>query len=74
MSLDNQVINVSLACDDNYAEYAGVVIASVLQNSDKEDKLAFYILDGGISEEHKAQINDLKTIKNCNIDFIKIDA
>ncbi|MCR5265515.1 MAG: glycosyltransferase family 8 protein [Cyanobacteria bacterium RUI128] len=71
--MDNQVINVCLACDDNYAKYAGVVIASALANSNIDDRLAFYILDGGISEEHKSQINELKSIKQCDINFVNID-
>lgn len=73
MKMENQVINVCLACDDNYAKYAGVVIASVLDNADENDRLAFYILDGGISEEHKNQIDELKSIKNCDINFVAID-
>ena len=71
--MSNQVINVCLACDDNYAKYAGVVIASALQNAGNDDKLAFYILDGGISDEHKSQINELKSIKQCDINFVDID-
>ena len=57
------VINVSVACDDNYAKYAGVVIASILASADKEDNLAFYVLDGGISEENKKAINCYKEVK-----------
>ena len=66
-------INVGIACDDNYSKYAGVVIASVLANADKETILHFYILDGGISEENKAKITSLKSIKSCEINFIQID-
>ncbi len=66
-------INVCLACDNNYAKYAGVVIASVLVNADKSDQIAFYILDGGISGEHKSQILELKSIKDCEIHFVQID-
>jgi len=66
-------INVCLACDDNYSMYAGVVIASILVNANLSDKLAFYILDGGIREEQKQKITSLKAIKNCEISFIQID-
>ena len=58
-------INICLACDDNYSKYAGVVIASVLNNVQHNDVLSFYILDGGISEENKTKILSLKEIKNC---------
>ena len=52
-------INVCLACDDNYAKYAGVVIASILANANKSDKLSFYILDGGICDENRTKIISL---------------
>lgn len=66
-------INVCLACDNNYAKYAGVVIASVLANSKQEENLNFYILDGGIEEDKKSEILELKSIKDCEIEFIQID-
>lgn len=65
-------MNIALSTDDNYAKYAGVVIASILYNNKGED-INFYILDGGISEENKQKINNLKSINDCNIEFIKID-
>ncbi len=66
-------INICVACDDNYAQYAGVVIASALRSSMKNENLTFYILDGGISELNKEKINYLKNIKLCEINFIKIN-
>ena len=67
------MINVCLACDDNYAKYAGVVIASVLANANKNDELCFYILDGGIKNKNKEKISQLKSIKDCEINFVPID-
>lgn len=69
----NLEINICLACDDNYAKYAGVVIASILSNSPAEEILNFYILDGGITQENKEHINNLKRIKDCKINFIDIE-
>ena len=66
-------INVCISCDDNYAKYAGVVIASVLKNADIDDDLNIYILDGGISYENRNKILSLASIKDCNISFVKID-
>jgi len=66
-------INVCIACDDNYSKYAGVVLASVLKSADDKDNICAYILDGDISQENKDKINSLKEIKNCEINFIKID-
>ena len=67
------MINVCLSTDNNYAPYAGVVIASVLKNSNPEDKLSFYILDGGIEEENKNKIRSLSSIKDCQIYFVPVD-
>lgn len=66
-------INVCLSCDDAYAKHAGVVIASILHNACADDEHAFYILDGGIDEATKNDFEKLKEIKNCEINFIKID-
>ena len=66
-------INVCFSCDDNYAKYAGVALTSILYNAKENDDLVVYILDGGISEENKNNITSLKNIKECEINFIKID-
>lgn len=70
--MDNK-INVCISCDDNYAKYAGVVIASILDNAENDDNLAFYILDGGVSDEKKDKIYSLKSLHECEINFIQID-
>lgn len=67
------MINVGLACDENYSKYAGVVIASVLANASDSDELCFYILTDGLSEEKQSEILKLKEIKNCEINFITLD-
>ena len=67
------MINVCLACDDNYAKYAGVVMASILANAAKDDFLNFYILDGGIKSKNKEKLLELKSIKGCQINFVEID-
>ena len=66
-------INICLACDNNYAQYAGVVIASVLANAAEDDLLSIYILDGGIAEDNRQKLLSLKNIRDCNIVFVKID-
>ena len=66
-------INICISCDDNYVRYAGVVMASVLYNASESDDLSFYVLDGGISEDSKQKMLSLKTIKDCEINFVSID-
>ena len=69
----NKEINICVATDDNYSKYASVVIASAITNSKDDEKINAYILDGGIKEENKEKINELKKLKNCEITFVKID-
>ena len=64
-------INVCIYADDNCAIYTGVVIASILLNAGEDDEFSFYVLDGGISDNFKLRINRLKSIRNCDINFIK---
>lgn len=71
--MTNKDINICVSTDNNYSQYAGTVIASTLANAKAGDKLSFYILDGGISDENKEKIISLKKIKDCNISFVKID-
>ena len=66
-------INVCIASDDNYAIYVGVLVASILKNARFNEYLNIYILDGGITEQKKAEILSLKSIKDCNIQFVNID-
>lgn len=67
------MINICLSADNNYAPYAGVVIASVLKNSKPEDELCFYILDGGIEDINKQKLKSLVSIKSCGIHFVPVD-
>lgn len=67
------LVNVCLSCDDNYSKYAGVVIASILDNLSEKSFANFYILDGNITKENKDKLLHLKQIKDCNIEFIQVD-
>lgn len=67
------MINVGIACDENYSKYAGVVIASILSNANQEDDLSFYILTDGLSEKIQADIFKLKEIKDCQIKIITLE-
>jgi lipopolysaccharide biosynthesis glycosyltransferase len=60
-----------MASDNNYVKPMATVMASVLCNSDSV--VCFHIFDGGISEENKAKLEELKKIKDCTINFITVD-
>jgi len=68
------MINVCIAPDDNYARHAGAVIASILINADKNENLSFYILDGGLSDDNRQKLKCLESIRQCRIEFVKINA
>jgi lipopolysaccharide biosynthesis glycosyltransferase len=67
------MINVCISCDDNYAKYAGIVIASIILNAKEDDEFSFYILDGGISDSAKIRIDRLKQIRDFNLQYVQID-
>ena len=71
--MKTNIMNICLACDDNYAPLAGVSIASFLKNSKENEYFNFYILDNEIKQNNKDKILSLKSIKDCNIEFIKVD-
>ena len=64
-------IKICFTVDNNYAQYIGSAMASVLCNADSNDKLTFYIISSDITEENKEKINNLKRIKDFNIEYIK---
>ncbi len=66
-------IKICYTSDDNYAQHMAVSMASILKNASEEDKLFFYILDGGIADEKKDKIAKLKRIKEFDIRYVKID-
>ena len=64
---------IFLASDNRYAREIGVAIASVLTHSTPEERFSFHILDGGISETNRFRIEQLKSIKDFDIEFVRID-
>ena len=65
-------IPIFLASDNNYAPFVATAIASICDNTDSYCE--FYVLDGGISEENKERICNLKKqFDNFSVTFVKID-
>lgn len=69
--MDN--LNICFSSDDNYAQHLGTAITSILCNGEASNAYNFYILDGGISDENKQKLSELKKIKDFNIEFYKIN-
>ena len=65
-------VPIFLSSDNNYAPFVATTIASICDNT--KSFCDFYILDGGISQENKEKICELKKqFDNFSIEFIKID-
>ncbi|MEI8377568.1 MAG: glycosyltransferase, partial [bacterium] len=70
--MDN--LNICFSSDDNYVQHLGTAVTSILVNGDAENNYNFHILDGGISDENKQKLLELKKIKDFNIEFYKINS
>lgn len=62
-------INVAFAADKNYIQPLSVAIVSILMNAKKNDNLHFYILCNDVPECLKLKLQELKKIKNFEVDF-----
>lgn len=65
------MIPIFLISDEKYAKYAAVTIQSVISGTN--EKLAFYVLDGGISEDIAKKMFQMVEKSKNSIEFIKID-
>ncbi len=65
-------IPVFLSSDNNYAPFVATTIASICDHTDSF--IDFYVLDGGITQENRIKIEDIKHLyNNFSIEFIKIN-
>ena len=65
------MIPIFLISDENYAKYACVTIQSIISGT--SERLAFYILDGGISDDSKEKIASIAKKNDNTIEFIKMN-
>lgn len=65
------MIPVFLACDENYAKYAAVTIASIIAGTDST--INFYLLDGGIEEDTKNKLKSILQNSAHSLEFIAVD-
>lgn len=64
---------VVFACDDNYAKYLAVTMASLIDNFDMSIELEIIVFDAGISDVSIKKLYQLKRDK-VDIRFIEIDS
>jgi len=70
---DEEIISICMATDDNYAQHAGVTIASILKNAAQDDKIRIFILHRGLKQENIQKLQQLQSIKQFELVFKKID-
>ena len=67
-------MNVIWSTSDLYSEIAATSIVSLLENCKEVDEISIYVIDMGISEEHKKWIEDIVTSYDQNLFFLpKLD-
>lgn len=72
IKMKKQPIPVFLSSDNNYSPFVATTIYSIMDHT--QSAVDFYILDGGIYEENKKVILNLKKqFPNISIKFLKID-
>ena len=67
-------INVVLATDNNYAQHATVVMASVMANSSNSEAITFYVINDNISEEHQQKMVETINYFGGQLNFIEANA
>ena len=66
--MNNQIIPIFYACDDNFVKYTIVSLYSMIKNASKDYKYHVYILNTNISEEMKERLMVLQN-ENFEITF-----
>ena len=61
-----------LAPDDNYAQHAAVVVASILAHNSQHN-VSIWILDGGLREENRQMLSAYDGFSNYKVSFLKIN-
>ena len=69
----NKTIKIVFSVDYNFLPHFAACLASILVNSSKEDKFCIYMLSADITEKDLDKINKLKTIKDFELNLIKVD-
>ena len=68
--MDNNIIHVALASDDNYFEGLLVTAWTIATSCSRSAQLIFHILDGGITEEHYDLLKSKLFIFQCKLNRI----
>jgi lipopolysaccharide biosynthesis glycosyltransferase len=66
-------IYIVLSSDDNYAQHMGIVALSIIKNTSRPERLFFFFLDAGISQENCEKLAQLIEQHGSRYEFIRPD-
>jgi lipopolysaccharide biosynthesis glycosyltransferase len=66
-------MHIYFCADNKYIPFTSVTITSILKNANKTDELFFHIIGDDIKDSTKSKLNELKSIKNFDIEFLDVD-
>lgn len=69
--MNNTIIPIFFACDDNYAPFLMVTIKSIIENSNNHDIYKIYVLNTGIATDHIELIKKYEK-ENLTINFVDV--
>ena len=66
-------VNIAFGATEDWLQYTRITVASILANSNKEDKYHFYIMSNNFSEQIKSVFMLLNKIRPAEYHFIQIN-
>lgn len=66
-------MDIFFTVDDNFRNFFFTTLASILTNSCGNDVFSFHVIDAGLSEATKTEVEKLKKIKDFTIDYTKMN-
>ena len=66
-------IRIVFASDDNYLPHLATAITSIVENSNKDDKFDFYLLESSVSKENKTKLKSYANHLKVSLNIIHID-
>ena len=66
-------INVGCVANDKYAQHAGVMLCSLLENTKYRNKVKIFFVDSGLSQNNKNNLQFLVNSYGARVSFIKVN-
>ncbi len=64
-------IEILFASDSNYCPFMATAIASILKNAAPDDSFSLHIADGGLTDDDRQKIEELKKIKDFKLTYYR---